>query len=326
MISREYVSGNSSMMDVDCNRFSAFLEKAGRDIDAIVGAVAMESYRDSFLGDLMLEAKPNAQPAQQAASAKKGFFARIGEKVVEMYEKFCAFMDRLITNIKSIGFSKKSDVQKLEILIRQHPELKDRAIAAVDSGALELKDISNLKELNAAFDEIMKMDADPDTLKGKWQKAKRKFENADKSALVKGAAAVTTVVTAVVAVRTLSSKLAKSDKEYKDIQKNVRAQKDRIYAELNSHQNTDSPVTDKTGPWTTRLAIWRELQGISAAAATKNATALESIGNGIAKFLDAFSSDAATQRYHQRRQRYSDETALRDKQAKQGNNGGGNKS
>ena len=142
-------------------------------------------------------------------SEKKSFLQQVGEKILELRDKFIELVNKIIDKIKTASFNNKSNVQKLEKLIKDHPELKNETIAAFNDGTLNLTNIKSFKELDDSIDTILKMakkgDIDPDSLQGKWEAAKKKFEeNRDK--IQKTAVAGTAVIGLGLAIATLSSK------------------------------------------------------------------------------------------------------------------------
>ena len=234
---------------------------------------------------------------------KKNFFQKIGEAIITIFEKIRTAIQSAIDKIKEIAFGSKSDLQKLDTLIKKHPELKNEAICAFNSGALDMKDIKSLKELDAAFEEIIRMskekDIDPNTLKGKWEKAKKKFNEDEKTwKIVKVGAAATTVITAIKAVATFNGALRRNRDELQE----SNAKNRELEAELEKRLRDEGaikaadPSTGKggTGRWTALLQITRERNGYHDAARMQNLTLIEKIQNGIAKFLDKFTPKSQT--------------------------------
>ena len=236
---------------------------------------------------------------------KKNFFQKIGEAIVTIFEKVRAAIQSAIDKVKEIAFGSKSDLQKLDALIKKHPELKDEVVCAFNSGALDMKDIKSLKELDDAFEEVMRMskekDIDPNTLKGKWEKAKKKFQEDEKTWNVSKIANVTnTVLTAGTAVLTLGGVL-KKNKDY--LEKSHRENK-ALEAELEAQLRKEGAITAAdpstgkggTGKWTALLQITRERNGYHDAARMKNLSLLEHMQNGVAKVLDKFTSKRQTEK------------------------------
>ena len=238
---------------------------------------------------------------------KKNFFQKIGEVIITIFEKVRAAIQSAIDKVKEIAFGSKSDLQKLDTLIKKHPELKDEVVCAFNSGALDMKDIKSLKELDAAFEEVMRMskekDIDPNTLKGKWEKAKKKFQEDEKTWNVSKIANVTkTVLTAGTVVLTFGGVL-KKNKDY--LEKSHRENK-ALEAELEAQLRKEGAITAAdpstgkggTGKWTALLQITRERNGYHDAARMKNLSLLERMQNGVAKVLDKFTSKRQTEKLY----------------------------
>ena len=92
-------------------------------------------------------------------AGKKNIFTKIGEMVIALYKKFVETIDNIIDKIKTNIFNKKSDLQKLDILMKKHPELKkeeEKTLQeALKDGIFDLRDIESLKKLDESFDEIL---------------------------------------------------------------------------------------------------------------------------------------------------------------------------
>ena len=252
---------------------------------------------------------------------KKNFFQRIGETIITIFEKIRTAIQSAIDKIKEIAFGSKSDLQKLDTLIKKHPELKNEAICAFNSGALEMKDIKSLKELDAAFEEIIRMskekDIDPNTLKGKWEKAKKKFNEDEKTwKIVKVGAAVTTVITAIKAVVTFNGVLRKN----RDMLQESNAKNKELEAEIEKtltaggflykKDKNGNTIYDKNGSevmvgyHTAMLQILRERNGFHDAARMKNLTLID---------LDKFTPKSKTDRLYSD---YSTERIIKGKKEK----------
>ena len=239
----------------------------------------------------------------------------MSETVIAIFEKIRAAIQSAIDKIKEIAFGSKSDLQKLDALIKKHPELKNEAVCAFNSGALEMKDIKSLKELDSAFEEIIRMskekDVDPNTLKGKWEKAKKKFNEDEKTwKIVKVGAATATVIKAIQVVATFNGVLRKN----RDMLQESNAKNKEIEAEIADSLSSEGvlskkdknglPKYDKNGSevkvgyHTAMLQILRERNGFHDAARMKNLTLIEHMQNGIAKFLDKFTPKSKTNRLY----------------------------
>ena len=306
MISIGYVNDTLSP-DVDM-----MFESYNRDMFNIDTTIDAVCYEMSFVQEKVnieseITGSVNPTLMLEYEEKKKSFFQRIGEAVIAIYNKIKDVIKMAIEKIKSIVFSKKTDLQKVDALIKKHPELENEVICAFNSGALNPKDIKSLKELDDTFEEIMRMskekDVDPNSLKGKWNKAKKKFQDDEKTwTIVKVAAATTAVITAVVAVATLTKKCREArdwNDEYERKTNSEHAEiLNRLKNDANAVDSQGNRISDSTGRYETLLAIWREKHGCYAAVRQQNLSAIERLQNGIARFLDKHSSANSTERFH----------------------------
>jgi hypothetical protein len=298
MISIGYVNNTlTPMTDMLFREYAAEMDVINSDIDFICYDMTMFEERVNI--EQEITGSVNDTLMLEYEEKKKNFFQKIGEAIITIFEKVRAAIQSAIDKVKEIAFGSKSDLQKLDTLIKKHPELKDEVVCAFNSGALDMKDIKSLKELDTAFEEVMRMskekDIDPSTLKGKWEKAKKKFQEDEKTWNVSKIANVTkTVLTAGTAVLTLGGVL-KKNKDY--LEKSHRENK-ALEAELEAQLRKEGAITATdpstgkggTGKWTALLQITRERNGYHDAARMRNLSLLERMQNGVAKILDKFTS------------------------------------
>ena len=267
----------------------------------------MESVSDDMM--LLLEA------------AEKSLLQKIGEKILELRDKFIEFADKVIDKIKTFTFNNKSNAQKLEKLLKEHPELKDETLMAVKDGTLNLNNIKSFKELNENYSEIIKLakkgEIDPKTLRGKWEKVKEKFEdNEDK--IIKATKVVTGVIGAAVALKTFSVKCREAEKQNNDLKAEGRRTAQLAYDWLNhaskSHTRTDNRTNQETIVTNHRFnkngnvdnQYYESIingqfyiQGKLKQAMGQNLNTIERMKLAIARFLDNHVvSDETKNRYH----------------------------
>ena len=293
MINIDFVNDSINLKTEEIFRpFNHFMESCKKDINTMIFDFSMVEEKVTLESAIMGSVPETMMMVYE--SEKKNIFTKIGEMVVAIYNKFVEMIDKVIDTIKTYSFKKKTDLQKLDILLKKHPELKNEAIAAFNEGALDLSDVRSLKELDSTFDEILKMakkkDIDPDSIKGKWEKAKKKFEeDAEKWEKVgKVAAATTAVITAVVAVKTLSSKFAKADNELREEKQKSKEAKAEILAELEKESLVDS----STGKWTLILQIWREWNNNHSKVIRARQDNILSLADKVAAFVDKYDKNA----------------------------------
>lgn len=198
MINVGYVNDSINMeFDNIFDHYDMFLESSGKEIDSMF--FEFDILREKITLESAIMGSVSDHMITVYESSKGNIFTKIGETIIKLYENIKKTIDMVIDKLRELSLKKKSDLQKLELLLKKHPELKDEAIGAFREGVLDLSDIKSLKELDDAFNEIIKMTrekADPKSIKTKWEKAKSKFEKdgvitsaAKKTSIIIGAAA-----------------------------------------------------------------------------------------------------------------------------------------
>lgn len=204
MISISYVNNDdeSILINDPFIKLESEIVESERVVNDIVSSYVMESknylFESSVLGiedkdkELYLEAE------------KENAFAKIGKAIIDLFNKFKEMAGNIVKKISEISFKSKSDLNKLDKLIKAHPEFKDDVICAFKNGELNISDAKSIREMEAAYDELIKLskkkDVDPKTLRGKFEAMKKKFDNIDKGTAIKVAGAATTVITAGTAI------------------------------------------------------------------------------------------------------------------------------
>jgi hypothetical protein len=312
MINIDYVNGSIDLETTNIFKpYESFMESCKNDINKMFAGFDMLSERVA-LESAIMDTIPESMVVVYE-SEKKNVFAKIGEMIVAIYNKFVEVIDKIIDVIKNHSFKKKSDLQKLDILLKKHPDLKDEVIVAFNDGALNLSDARNLKDLDSTFEEILKLakkkDIDPKSLKGKWEKAKEKIGKVA-STTVKVAGGAATVITAVKALKTFNSDCARATNIAHDEKQKRAEQKAEILARLKD----EGTIDDNTGIWRTMLEIWREMNNMHAKTHKDNLTFISKISNGISSFLDKFDKDATLGKHY--RDNASETKRLKDEREK----------
>lgn len=295
MISIDFVNGTQRryMESAEDSVFSSFKNEIDDLYESTVSMI--ESYALTY-EKYMIESEIMGELSEQdpniITEGASDILTKIGETVISICKKFVDFIEGILDKLKSFSFSKKSDIAKMEVLVKKHPELKEKIIASFSKGELELSDIKTLKELDKAFEDIVnlskKSDVKPGSLKDKWNKAMDKIDSIDKSKAVKVAAATTTVITAGVAITTLSTKILEAKKKNIDCRSAMSEYKEKLYSTIKDIQNDPNiPVDDKTGKAQTLLAAYRTLAQKHSAAANQDLRIIDRLENAIAKFADS---------------------------------------
>lgn len=207
MISVNYVNNNKQEP-----LYLSPLYKVEREINSIMDdvEVAYQEYVNAInmydLDSTFLE-KDNIDPKKASAveDTEKNFVSKLGASVISIFKKAIAFISDLLNKIKDKFGGNKEKFSKAAAICNQNPKLKnyltDEVKAAIDRGDMNITDIKALAELDKQYEELVKLskkkDIDPNSLKGRWEAAKRKFESVDKAPIVKGILAVAGIITTV---------------------------------------------------------------------------------------------------------------------------------
>lgn len=273
-IVREYASFNESCKKEINNMFAEF--------ELLEEKVALESAIMDTVPDQMM---------MVYESEKKNIFEKIGKFILDIFNNFIKAIDGFIDKIKLNMFKSKSEFQKLDILLKKHPELKDEEITKVQKafldGSLNLNDMKGLKELDSTFDELVKMvknkDVDPKSIKGKIEKAKKEFEkDKDKWAIAK----VAGVLTAVYTIKKFGPDMKKLIDDNQAAKKKAKAEYAEIYEELQKNNSVDHDM----GKWQLLLEFWRFKNQKYVEVSEGLYRGMDKVYKAVATFLDKHTS------------------------------------
>lgn len=230
MIRMDYINDTYTFESDDILRpYSKYLNSCLDDMEPVFSEYSLVC--DKIDLELMMMESVSETTMMIYEDAKKSFLQRVGEKILELRDKFIEFIDKIIDKIKTFSFNHKSNEQKLRKLLKEHPEFKNDTLMAVKEGTLNLNNIESLKKLNDDFDEIIKLakkgNVDPNSLKGKFEDAKEKHEKRLKKAAEIGKN-TSIIITASLALATFGPKLVasfrsaeKSKAEQRKFSKNI---------------------------------------------------------------------------------------------------------
>ena len=232
MISISFVNGERESLlasDPFLTLENAMLN-ASDEIDSMVSSYMKT--REDYLFESSFLGFEDEEKSLYLESSKENIFKKIGDAIIEIFKKFEEMVKGVIDKLKNMGFKSKTDTEKLEKLLKTHPELKDEVVCAYKQGDLNVADAKTLKELDSAFDEIVKMskqkDVKPDTLRGKVEAFKKKFNDIDNTKVVKAAKATSVVIGAAVAVVTFKKYVLDARKAANDYSKSCSERNDAI--------------------------------------------------------------------------------------------------
>lgn len=286
MIRMDYINDTYTFESDDILRpYSKYLNSCLDDMEPVFSEYSLVC--DKIDLELMMMESVSETTMIIYEDAKKSFLQSVGEKILELRDKFMEFVNNMIDKIKTFSFNHKSNEQKLQKLLKEHPEFKNDTLMAVREGALNLNNIKSFKELNDNFDEIIKMakkgDIDPDSLKGKIEAAKEKHEKKlKKAAEVAGAASA--IITAGVALATICGKISNAKKITQEFGDSERKRDQEAYNAIYAIQDEQIKKTVKTDNKT--MNVYKPDDGKITPMKTKNGDDIKVISrdlNGNAK-------------------------------------------
>ena len=296
MISAAYI--NNGCVD-------SFFEKAFEQYDKEVFSLMNEannSYVElrSKTDLIMLESEimgelENSQTAILEAEGQS-FVKKIGQTIISLFESFVKFVDSIVQKLKDFNFRLKSNEKKMNSLVKNHPELtKEKIQLLADEGGLDFSDFKSLAELDKEFFKIVEMskkaDVSPDSLKGKWEAAKKKLNMQDSTVktIATVASAATATISLALAIKKFKGDVAESHRDAIASKTTIQRAKACAFAAISQ----DNPDSDNWGKANVLLGIYRELQGKHQKAIQNDASILNKMSNAIASAIDKVLDSAA---------------------------------
>jgi hypothetical protein len=294
MINNEYMDGSVCIdMDAVLNEYNSFMESCDNEMDFMLMDFNIMREKVMLESEIMGTVPEDLMIAYE--SEKKNIFTMIGEMIIKIYNKIVEIIEDAIDKIKELSFKRKPDIQKIQVYMKKNPKIADEVWNAYKAGALDIKDAKDLKEIDAAYDEILKLakqqDIKPGTLRDTWEKTKKKLKNLDKPIGV----AVATIGLAK-AIKIFPSECAKATEEYNKHKTKVRKEK----AELHERLKNQGVIDDSTGVFRTLLQIWREKNGMYMEKFGECKSCLDRMGDWFAKIADKYldKNKTAAKRLH----------------------------
>lgn len=292
MINIDYVNGSIALETEGLFRpYEKFIRNCENEINDIFVNFDVITEKVELESSIMGTVPENMMMVYEAE--KTNIFKRIGEFLIKIYNEFMKLIDSVIDKIKNFSFKNKTNIQKLDILVNNHPQFKDEIIASFNEGVLNLDDVKKLKDLDSAWEEVIKLskkkDIDTKTLKGKIEKAKENFEKDEKTwKVVKVATATTTVITAIKAVKFFIPQCAEVTEKFNKLKQERKEKQAEILEELKNMTDKDGNpiVSDQTGKWRLMLEFRRWIDGKTSVIEKRHVGIIEKLANGITSLLD----------------------------------------
>jgi hypothetical protein len=274
-------------MEAVMNDYNSFMESCDNEINDMFAEFNIIHEKVMLESEIMDTVPEDMMMVYEAG--KKNLFTKIGEKVIELFKKIKELIDKGIENLKELSFKNKTTMQKAEIFAKKHPEFKNEIIDSIKSGALDLNDMRSLKELEVAYDEIIRLSkkkgVDPKTLRGKWEKAKEKFNN---DTVMKTADTVGKVVTVGGALAFFIPNILKAVNELSDQKKKIKDREAETLSNLNSYKLDDgsSAIDNIRGINELKLQMIREQHGAISKVIGNTTSIFSKLATAIARGVD----------------------------------------
>ena len=282
----DYTYGN------DFYDYFNYLESCLSDVDS--SYIDYQIAENLVMTESTVMGEVNHEKTIYLEATQKSLIEKIGAAIIEMGKKFAEMINKCIEKLKDLTFKFKNNEKKMNILLKEHPELaKEKIQILCDNGGLDFSDMKSISEMNRTFNEIVKMskdkDVDGNTLKGKWKKAMDKIYGPNDSTLDKVSKTIGVTAAAVtlgITLKTAVSKIAKSKSELDGIKSEDRKMSEDIYRRLRD----EGIINDNTGKATALLYINRERQGKIANICKENMSVIDKAQEKIASILDKASN------------------------------------
>lgn len=246
MISLAFINGEEEPIIANDPyiQFQSLLYESSCEIDNMIKSLIDKSNSIYMESEIMGSIDNEKLVVMEAE--KSNVFEKLGNAVIKIFEKLSELIQSVLNKIKAFFTKDKNELDKIDELLKKHPQLKDEIIVAWKQGDLKVADAKSLKEMDDAFNELIKMandnSVDPNTFQGKVNEFKKKFEHIDESTTVKVANSVNTVIKAVSAVVAISFLFKESKKRLIDLNDSIVKDKDAMvdnYARMKNYENGD---------------------------------------------------------------------------------------
>jgi hypothetical protein len=305
MINEEYVNDSVYAEAHTESDFNTFMESCDAEINSMFAEYNMLHERVMLEAEIMDSVPEEMMIAYEAG--QKNIFTHIGEFIIKIFNKIKEVIDKAIEKFKDLSFSTKSDMQKIDAFTKKHPKFADEIVCSFKKGELEVADMRSLKELEDTYAEIIKLsnkkDADPKSLKAKWEAAKEKFENADKSPIIKILGVTAGALVSIASIKKFYPDLLKSKNELQEQRKKSMELEASALESMKALQREFSDKKDAQGPKELvirddigiaelTLQMSRYLNGKISDVTNSHTTIFTKIATGLAKMADKINPDS----------------------------------
>lgn len=232
MISRDYIHSMDGIAAVERNYADtmSFIESCLTDIKLL----GVEKSNLELFDEYTTE---SAEYIREGVSAG---IKKIGDKIIEIVKRCKEFIKSKLSDLKNLKWRLSSDEKKIDTAISKNPSLADDIKIAIAEGNIKISDIKDLKTFYDEVDNIMKEmkkdQVDPKSLKGRWEKAKKKIASSEKP--LKAVLGITASAAGLYLTYTQIKKYKKDSANYvEDVGKNFDAIMSKISTQTDALHN-----------------------------------------------------------------------------------------
>lgn len=193
-----YLIGNKnafsygSMQSLYYKEFTEGYDECGEKIDSIFNEYNSLLLAPEYMMQDMFEAEGESEVEKSPDSTN--FVTRLGKAIRELIKQIGENIKKFLSSFKKEDETFNKNQALIEAALKQDPDLNKKVLELAKSGALDIHDIKDLNELQAEVDKLME-EKNPKTLKGKFEKLKKKWDDPTVTKIAKRVAFITSVVT-----------------------------------------------------------------------------------------------------------------------------------
>lgn len=227
------------------------------------------------------------ESAEYIREGVSGAIKKLGDKILEIIRRCKDFMKNKLSDLKNLKWRMSSDEKKIDTAIAKNPSLADDIKIAIAEGNIKISDIKDLKTFYDEVDNIMaemkKDQIDPKSLRGRWEKAKKKI--ADSERPIKAVLAIAGSAAGLYLTYNQIKKFKKDSVSYvEDVSKNTDAILNKIDKQRDALSNImkSDPDNKTASVMSLQAQMAAEVERISG----KNMTAVTQAKSSVVKKLD----------------------------------------
>lgn len=188
LIGNKNAFGYGSIESLYYRDFTEGYDECGAKIDSIFNEYNALLLSPEYMMQDMFEAEGAKSPDST------NFVARLGKAIRELIKQIGENIKKFLSSFKKEDETFNKNQALIEAALKQDPDLNKKVLELAKSGALDIHDIKDLNELQAEVDKLME-EKNPKTLKGKFEKLKKKWDDPTVTKIAKRVAFITSVVT-----------------------------------------------------------------------------------------------------------------------------------